>query len=360
MSVVKKILVMTAMLFGLVTMINYVNFLFGNNYLFIFVKNVQMPYIVYFIISFIFLQIQITSVFCASLEVYSKKAILYLFPCYILCFFLGQINPNAPTIIHVIYILVASIIMKRFGLTLKRFSIISIIIILYQFLTLQIKTGVISLTYYEAITIYQQIVLAIDSTIMSLLILLVGGYAYYDELVKKNVRHGKFRGATILCLDFPTEEQNTANNRADSDALNSINKLRGFQRFKAMTLLLVFNCFQSGLILLACKYGNLLIEFLSLFVPYSLYGFFVIKKRWHSHSILACTGLGILSFYILSQFISPTVGYSQFYPVIVSLIFVLCLYKIAIYTDEYEMMKEKQNIESTIDSLAESIAELSK
>ncbi len=42
MSVVKKILVMTAMLFGLVTMINYVNFLFGNNYLFIYNRSIMI------------------------------------------------------------------------------------------------------------------------------------------------------------------------------------------------------------------------------------------------------------------------------------------------------------------------------
>lgn len=180
---------------------------------------------------------------------------------------------------------------------------------IYQLTVTQLKLGTTIPGAMQS-SANQMLMYSIDVLLLYLVFYCIGGERHY---VEHSVRSEDFQSA-----DHDPE---------DRAAIEAFQKLRGFAKLKASALLLVYHVAQCILIYAICRVGDRGVECLVLVPSFIFFGW-IIKRRWHSKSLLVCTGVTVGMFYVAARAL-PAFKYSQFLPVIAGLLLAYSLYQVA-------------------------------
>jgi hypothetical protein len=155
-----------------------------------------------------------------------------------------------------------------------------------------------------------------------------------------------------LELSFSPEDfQSPTHDHEDDLAVEAWNRLQGFAKAKAIALLLIYHVIQVMIILALCRIGNVFIEGICIVTSFLVYGF-VIKRRWHSKSLLICSSISFAMFYVAARSI-PSVHYSKFIPIVIGLLLVYSLYRVSIYVESHELKQviKEEHLQEELESL---------
>ncbi len=346
MSVIKKIIIMTGIFFGVVILASLISDILGYRGLLV-TGYINMPYILQQLIEFILCSVHVVLIMGYTFNLYDKRLFKMAIPISIANFVLG-FTPivEATTIIFTLGIIVYGIKTKALKNLLKRYLQISIPIILYQLIIIPIKMGDF-IWGYNDVPINQFLIFSIDN-ILFVLFLYLRGVEDYVQVVRQN--NGKILGSNRLILLFDKFRQDNEQNAENSLVKEAILNLSAFKKAKLCVLFLLFNFTQFFLILFVCNLDNLLLHGFAIVLPYLGYSIFCIKKRYHSKSELGCTLIAISSFYVLAKCIPP-IHYTQMLPICVALLYAYALWRIFVYTEEHEKAIDKLELYSKIEGL---------
>ncbi len=281
------------------------------------------PWVEY-ICGFLFFSINFIVFAAVILNEYTKKLFLKVIPYLLIFFIVSEFIPIeiSTFIIPSIYFLVWLIVKKDVKPGLWRLTKVYLFSAIMQILMLVIKTGMVNVGY-NMISFYQNIIFCIDHALFLIILYCMGGEKYH-----------------ALELAVYTEEVSCIDQDNESIEVNERwSKLDGLRRIKAISLLFAFQIGQWLLILLVCCLGNVLLEGIIITIAFVAYGM-IIKKRWHSSSILVCTISSSFMFFVAAKLV-PSFGYSQLFPILIGFVMVYALYKVGMYTEKREKTENK-------------------
>lgn len=336
MSVAKKLLNMTFLLFGLITLYCFVGFKLGYDNLLLVEYDWQIPEIVQRVLYFIIYVFQIFMIFSYTSGLYDKRIIKML--CAYIPVFILALFPNGALvslILPIIYSVVSAIIFKTNKKDLLK---LWVILIGYQSIVLLIKTGIYYFGYNE-LSVNFNLIMNIDYTLLIILFFLKGciNYGRVSKMVIWNWGH------RWLCRTFSEENITAPICNEEAELVKEFQQLTGMERLMARIRLLVYYVLSWTLILIACKLGNILIEVIVILVAFVSYRF-IIPRHWHAKYIFGCVVSGIVVFYIAAKTIMPFI-YSQFFPIIIGFIVLLSLNKLGLLVEEAEIAKTQKDLE---------------
>jgi len=172
---------------------------------------------------------------------------------------------------------------------------------------------------------FQLLILTIDLVVFLVVIYCTGGVKY---------ALGKYH---ILSENIQTPKLDSE----DLAEIEACKQLRGFKRIKAISLLLSFQSIQWAIVLLVCSIGDVLIEGLAITVSFVVFGT-VIKRKWHSQSILICTISSAVIFYTAARF-APSYRYTQLLPVVIALLISYASYRVVVIQEDFERIKKEND-----------------
>jgi len=328
MSVTRKILLLTILLFSLITLFCYVGFCLGYNGL-ILIGEIEVPKFINDIIKTAFYLIQTFLLISFCLDCYKLKSLLplflifsvvYLISGFIFNFAILYISNTLPLLI----VLVVSIKNKHFKKSLKRLFVLNLSILIYQYLVLIVKVGCFEFCY-NALTVYQGWMISIDMIILIIIFWLIGGEKNYALAFEYVV--------------FPEDVGVVQEDIEDGLVQKEWAELQGYKLCKAIMLLFGFQLLQWLIVLLVCWIGNVFIEGVIITVAFVAYGF-VIKNKWHSNSIVLCSALATVIFYAAAK-ITIAFKYSQFFSIFIGLILIYMFYRLGVMVNQ----KNKKELE---------------
>lgn len=212
--------------------------------------------------------------------------------------------------------------LPQIGRFIVMLLIFNIAVVLYQIPTTAIKLNVIDLYSHVAyIGLQTKIMTSIDVLLWYALLVVIGGEASNG----------------LESLVYSESIESVKLDHEDLSEINTFNKLSLHKKAKALILLGMFQLIQMFLVLGVCYIGNVLIEAAFIMFAY-LSSIVVIKRRWHSNSILVCTLTTITIFYAASRTVIP-VKYSMFIPLIIGMLISYSLYLVAVKSDELEWLR---------------------
>jgi hypothetical protein len=322
-TIIKKLLHVTAILFVTVTLFCYIGWKLGYDGL-ILVGETKLPEIVSNWTAWLFYNIHIYLLSGFILNIYGRKLLRVLFPLFTIDIFFRLIivhvvpvPPEVSTIVLVLYWAACAIYFGTKKNTAINFLKYMLILLAYQAVMLVIKTGHFNLGY-NMLSIYENLMVCIDNLIFTALLYGIGGEQYGRRALER-ILHSEE-------IDTPSDD------KEDCDEVDAWRQLQGFVRFRAMALLLLFQLFQWALILFVCKIGDVFVEGVVISGSFVVYGLFV-KNRWHSKSLIVCTLTTCAMFYLAARAI-PAFGYTQLMPVVVGLLLIYGLYRVALFTNK--------------------------
>lgn len=350
MTSIRKVLSMSIFLFVIIALFTLVGFYLGHDGL-ILVGDIDLPIVVYGIINFIVFAIQFILLSCIILSEYSKKifkiAIPYLIAYFVSVPFFSGYLKFIPTSAWVLYLLVWAIIRKDLKQSTKRALKISLFVMVFEFVELIVKAGQFTFGY-NVLNQYQWLIYSIDLIIFITFLFAIGGEKHY-ELLGLAVRRSRWE--RILC---PEQIEDALDDAETSAELKIWQAMKGFARIRAMSLLLGFQLMQWTIILFVCFISNVFIEGLVITASFICHGF-IIKRRWHSNSLIVCTLVSAAIFYVASH-ISISFQYSQLFPVVIGLVLIYSLYRVALLTDaKNNIINVDQKEINKIDKLEQNI-----
>lgn len=339
MTVTRRILTVTTILSTVIVLFSFIGFYLGYDGLLV-IGTLELPSWVYGVSKLFVYFIQYTLITCFIVDEYTYH-VLYtsvvititnIISAIVIVYF--NVNPFAKllfsSIVPFVIIFIAATKHSNFKSAGKRTLITISIIGAYQVLALITKTGAFILGY-NPLTQYQWLVCSIDLVIVIILIFTTGGEKHVlGQILGRN---------TWKCNIFPEEVNVVKNDDEDRATQLEFDALTGFRRIRAVSLFIGFQIIQWTIILFMCALGNVLIEGTVITVSFVVHGS-IIKRRWHSKSIVICTLVSALMFYVAARAI-PAFGYTQLFPVIVGIILLYTMYRIAVYVDKNETTKEE-------------------
>ncbi|MCL2053800.1 MAG: hypothetical protein FWG90_05075 [Oscillospiraceae bacterium] len=222
-----------------------------------------------------------------------------------------------------VYMLVLSFKRKNFKSAVKRLCRAYMIIAIFQVITEIYKLNIFKVGF--DFSFFQLLILTIDLVVFLIVIYCTGGVKY---------ALGKYH---ILSENIQTPKLDSE----DLAEIEACKQLRGFKRIKAISLLLSFQLIQWAIVLLVCSIGDVLIEGLAITVSFVVFGT-VIKRKWHSQSVLVCTISSVVIFYTAARF-APSYRYTQLLPVVIALLISYASYRVVVIQDEFERIKKEND-----------------
>jgi hypothetical protein len=235
-------------------------------------------------------------------------------------------------VLPLVFLVIMSMMSNQRIQSLKYLSAFSAIFILYSVLSIWSKTGQFVLVYNQ-MSQYAWFIWSIDMNIFSIALFLYGGVKHFRTRKQPGLLGlvlGTDRRKFILCpeaIDIPRQDS------SDSQAISELNQLKGVQKLAAVFLILSSQIVLWMVYLGVCKIGNVFIEGMLITLSFVVNGFFI-RRRWHSNSVILCTSICALMFYVSARAI-PSYGYSQLFPVVIGIVLLYALYRIGIYIDKY-------------------------
>ncbi|MCL1974534.1 MAG: hypothetical protein FWG61_00055, partial [Firmicutes bacterium] len=314
----------------------YIMFLLGNRFFLLPDYNFNIPFF-NDAIQIILFSINMFFVLSICMDIYSKKIFLHLFIVMIMyciavfvCDLLDWNLLFASSAIPIIYVMLFSINSENRKYKIKRTLIICSIMAIYQPLSLYIKCGVFNLGDVNSLSSLGHILYSIDLFIVYLLVYLYKGGD--DNALASKLSLGSEA--------FDTSEHLNAEEQKEFDGLMTEYKYYpSWKKARTIILLFAIQILQLFVILGICAIGNKFVVSLVLAPAFLLFSI-VIKKRWHSESVVVCTFVSASLFYIAACFTIP-LKYSLFAVFLSAFFLVYALYRIAAYTEAYESMEVK-------------------
>ena len=235
------------------------------------------------------------------------------------------------SLVPVLWLISLSIYLKRFKSTIKQLCVWVPLILIFQYVLLQTRMDCFTIGY-NGIGVYFSLVLAVDMLIFYTVIYILGGVKHYELA---------FQSGWKSCnkyLLYSEDFQYPEHDQEDCVAIEEFNNLIGWRKVSAVVLLFGFQGLQWLLILAVCRIGNVFWEGLIISTSFLVHGI-VVKKRWHSDSVLCCTIMGAALFYTTAR-LGPPLQITQLTPVVLGLLLVFAMYKVAVYTGEYKQLKK--------------------
>lgn len=286
-------------------------------------------------ISFILFFINIFFVFGITLDIKPKMALLLSVaytPLYLALVMIRQdaliTTVLAPFSVCLIYAIAKRISIRK---VLIRYLILSCCVIGYQYISFIVKSGLSVTDYGITLDSISKIFYQIDQYILMALLYLKVGVDFAILPLELVVRAKDIEHAT--------------QDDEDLDAIKEFQALSKRKRIKTSVLLLAFQVFQLFCVLLVCMIGDRLLEGILILAGFFASGF-VIKKRWHSNSLIVCTLSSVLMFYLSSRAILPA-NISMFMPIVIGLVISYSLYRVAVYTEEHNALKNPKPFDPT-------------
>ncbi len=326
MHAVKRVVHLSLIIVGIIVAFCLIGFKLGCNEL-ILVGNVDLPIWLVDTLGCLVCLLQTFLMFGYISRDYTARA-AYVFICFIplslltnefINYALGMIGT---TLIPVLYVItVYSIINKNAKVTLQlvaRTIFILAASTAYQLAIMLFKLTAIH-TSSSTFSTYEWLVCSVDMCLLLLLFYALGGINSYEE--KRSISWPRSWEHSV----FPEDLEAARLDQLDIDELTKWQQMRGHLRVAAVALLILIQTVQWSIILVVCAIGNVFIEGLILTVCFVVFGF-VVQRRWHTNSVIKCTLLCSLTFYLAAKAI-PSFGYTQIMPVIVGMILIYASYR---------------------------------
>ena len=330
MIVFKKILSLTAIMFSITVLFTFIGFHLGYSGLLL-IGEIDLPYWLQWIIQNVLFALNMFVVLSFVLDMYNikifKTLAIYMIPHLALALFHCSVL-NA-FILPGLYTLVCAWLRKDLKQSFMRWLKISSFILCYELAASFVKLGYFHFNILNTTNFYQQLMFSIDLLIYMFLFYCIGGEKYVRLVVR--------RECALVLRVFPESVEDAALDQEDKAEIAEFDKLVGFKRLKAIMILLGFQVAQWVLILFICTLGQVLLEGIAITTSFIVYGF-IVKKRWHSKSLVICTLSSAALFYVSAKSI-PVYGYTQLFPIVVGLLLIYALYRAAIITDKYKEME---------------------
>lgn len=273
-------------------------------------------------------------VLCAAYSSSAKPKALLAFalieiPIYALSQFYDRGSFMANTVVPILLIVIFCFIVNGFG---KKFllSTLSICIYLTATRAYHMVSGIIKL---GAVPLLQQF---IDVSVGTKLIYSIDYYLFIALLFCW--KGGAIDGRRFVYLGFPEDFKRAGHDNEDAEAVRRFNSMPKAKRAVGFLLLYGFQIAQLLLVLLVCRIGNVSLESALILFAFLTAGI-IIKRRWHSESVVVCTMAMILIFYAAARFVAP-VNISIIIPIIIGFLICYVAYRVAIYTDEHKSLKD--------------------
>lgn len=201
---------------------------------------------------------------------------------------------------------------------LLRLLVVNVAMIVYQLAAMLIKLSTI---HFSSATLseYEWLLCSVDMSLLLLLFYAIGGVSSCEEH-----SYARWSGRWKL-LVLPEDIESAQVDSVDLEELSKWQQMRGYLRVAAVALLILIQVIQWSVILLVCSIGNVLIEGLILSACFVVFGS-VVQRRWHTDSVVKCTLLCSLTFYIAAKAI-PSFGYTQLMPVVVGIVLIYASYR---------------------------------
>lgn len=285
-----------------------------------------------------------------STNEYSSKLLMISIPYMIIYVLITPLfggNLIASSLIPFLYILCLGLLRKDLKMTSIRGVKFFTIIIIYQIISLAIKTG---LFFFDQnnYTIYQILVLSMDSIIFHTLLFLYGGELYkHEKLVERLSKLGTW---SSMHRTFPREESSQEICFDNDEALLQVefDSLTRTQQKFALFTYLGFYFIQCILVLGVINVvnyffgANIIIESIIVMISFIAHGF-VLKEKWHSKSIIICTLVSCVIFFIAAK-LTPAFTLFQLFPIIIGLLVSYSMYQIAQIKKKRTFQKWKESI----------------
>jgi len=256
-------------------------------------------------------------------NVYGRKLLIYIIP-YTIIDVVFSILHFPPTLIQFVtpfvYLLIGVIVFSSWKNNVKRLLFIFVFYNLHITSVNWVRTEILINTF-DAGTLYQQIILSLDSLMLLLIIYIVRRYMY--------VRHVQFLGranintAAFMEDIFPIEPTISPDDPVDSETAKELSELGILvpliwvgQQLLVWMLILVIGHFV----------GNVLLETAIITLGYVMLGSIIQYRSHFAH----CTKISVVVFFVAARVV-PSVYYSQIIPIIMAATIVYCSYLIKVH-----------------------------
>ena len=260
---------------------------------------------------------------------YSRNLLKYSLPylaIYIKTEILFQPSLLTSFMLPMAYILIISVFMSSFKESIIRCLKFLGLMVPFQFIALVVRTGLFIGNPPTAI--YQAFIMSIDLLLFTGILFCKGGARYY---VRPSV--------DLESSVFPEAIEIAQQDSEDRAAIGSFAVLSKWRKASAIFLFIAFQVFQWTIALAICLIGNVFWEGFALSASFVAFGF-IVKRRWHSNSIVLCTLASAAMFYVGARLL-PSLYFSWLLPVLLGLTLIYALYRISIHTDRMSNMQEE-------------------
>lgn len=305
----------------------------SGNSIFVIITNFEFPNIIGQAVSYGLFFINLFFWFSIALDMYRKEVVfvlIFYIPFFLMSIYYDENSLVASTILPCMYLLFVGAKLKRLKQTVINSAVFLAITSIYQVLSLLAKTSIFTFGYTETSTEVLS-TYSIDLVLFYCILFLYGRYLYYERKQSNRL----FRKYSILAKDF----KNVQLDEEDIQALKEWDELTPFQTFKAVLILTLFQIFQMSLVFVLCILGGAWVECIFIMAAF-FFASNVIKRRWHSHSVLACTLITAFLFYTLSRLALP-LNVSILACMLEGFILTFALYRVDVNVDNYRQLKEK-------------------
>lgn len=296
------------------------------------VNEIKLNSIVECAFNFVMFIANLFFVFSITLRIFDKK-IIRITLLYIPVWFVGTIIAgfiNDPdydlifsTILPFLYVLFAT--KGRLNSKIVRFGVITLIVSAYQQISGYIKLLGFGAYYYNLNTVVY-LLLSIDL------------FLFYTLLYCGVKRHVQIMESGKFSV-FSEAKSIHENAEQGIDDLN-LAELSNRQRFMFWCMATGYQIFQLAVVLLIGLINSVFIELLIMLAVFWI-GRPILKKSWHSDSLMWCSITTFCGFYILTKTTLP-LSVSLFSCIALSALFVYVLHRAAIHADTYEKLLEER------------------
>lgn len=329
-SSVSKILTLTLSLCLLVLFVSYISWILGYRGL-VMMQYYYLPHDMSVLLSYVLFYVHSILLVGILLDVYSTKLFSYALIPLVFNLVGAQLGLDLSIVTFASTILVLTVLgvcTKSLKQVLKRILVYIPVTLVVQYVLLQART-LNFVVGYNGVGVYMSLVLSIDLIILYLIVFALRGEKYYAKLVTT--------GSDKLVL-YSQDIEDPNHDEEDLRELEDFAKLVGWKKFISIMVLFGLQSLQWLVILVICAIGNVFWEGLLITASFVIHGI-VIKRRWHSNSVLGCTLVGALMFLVAARF-SPPSYVTQFVPILLGLLLLYMLYRVSLYTGEYQKIQK--------------------
>lgn len=273
-------------------------------------------------VEFILFYINLFFMFSISLNKFGKSIYLALIGYLPLYIIVQWISPNtlvSSTLMPFIYIVVFGKIYSDGLATFTRSLLFLGLVAIYQMTSMYVRLGTFNLGYTE-VDINTLSIYSIDLLLFYAIIYVYRRYSTYDKF-KLNYSTNGWKH-----LIYSENFRIPRTDLEDQQIINQVTQLPRKDLAKVIIVATLFQLLQIVIIFTLCIIGGVWMECLIIMLGY-LGATTVVKRRWHCSSVVVCTAVSALMFYVAGRSTIPS-NISIIFSVIVGFLLAILLFLI--------------------------------